>query len=177
MLPTLLWQRRFQYQTRQSMFYAAFTLNFRTLCPSAQSPRAHRPAGRSDGVSRRVKRPIEFGPSAIACVLSPLVGVPSGTSKTYRSLLLAVSSSTINKPSEYMILKLSPFGITSSFVRMLPDSLNRHRDQGQIQDSRVFGTNCHFFVDPEADAARRSTHGNGNGQVFSHNVNLHGCAF
>jgi hypothetical protein len=74
-----------------------------------------------------------------------------------------------------MILKLSPFGITSSFVRMLPDSLNRHRDQDQIQDSTEFGTNCHFFVDPEADAARRSTHGNG--QVFSHNVSLHGCAF
>jgi hypothetical protein len=62
--------------------------------------------GRSNGVLRRVKVPIECGPSAIPCVLSPLVGVPSGTSKTYRSLLLAVSSSTINKPSGYIMLKL-----------------------------------------------------------------------
>jgi hypothetical protein len=32
------------------------------------------------------------------------IGVPSGTSRTYRSLLLAISSSTINKLSAYMIL-------------------------------------------------------------------------
>jgi hypothetical protein len=37
-------------------------------------------------------------------ILRPLVGVPSGTSKTYRSLLLAVSSATINKPSEKILL-------------------------------------------------------------------------
>jgi len=97
--------------------------------------------GRSNGVLRRVKRPIECGPSAIACVLSLLcwcTGVPSGTSNTYRSLLLAVSSSTINTPSGYMILKLSPFAITASFVRTLPNSLNC--DQDQIQDSAVVGT-------------------------------------
>jgi len=56
--------------------------------------------GRSDGVLRRFKR----ANRELAAFLSPLVGVPSGTPKTYRSLLLAVSSSTINKPSEYMIL-------------------------------------------------------------------------
>jgi hypothetical protein len=63
---------------------------------------------RSNGVLRRVKRPIGCGPSGMGRVLSPLVAVPSGTSKTYRSLLLAVSRSTISRPSEYMILEL-PF--------------------------------------------------------------------
>ena len=49
---------------------------------------------------------------------SPLVGVPSGTSKTYRSLLLAVSSSKINNPSEYIILKLPLFvAITVSLLK------------------------------------------------------------
>jgi hypothetical protein len=76
--------------------------------------------GRSNGVLRRVKRPIECGPSAIACVLGPLVGVPSGTSNTYRSLLLAVSSSTINEPSGYMILKLLLSRSPASFVRTFP---------------------------------------------------------
>jgi hypothetical protein len=75
--------------------------------------------GRSNGVLSRVKRPIACGPSAIACVLSPLGGVPSGASKTYRSLLLAVSRSTINKSSGYIMLKISPFAITESFLRTL----------------------------------------------------------
>src|ERR1700693_2617095 len=66
-----------------------------------ESPRYLRGAGPM-GVLKRVKRPIECGPSGIGRVLSPLVRVPSGTSKTYRSLLLAVSRSTINTPSEYI---------------------------------------------------------------------------
>src|SRR6266404_60223 len=37
--------------------------------------------GRGDGVLRRVKRPIECGPSGIGCVLNPFVSVPSGVSK------------------------------------------------------------------------------------------------
>ena len=43
--------------------------------------------------ARRVgMRPVlPQGPSGIGCVPSPLVGVPSGTSKTDKSLLLAVS--------------------------------------------------------------------------------------
>ena len=40
-----------------------------------------------------------------------------------------------------MILNISPFAITSSFVKRLPNSLNCQRDQDQIQDSAVFGTN------------------------------------
>jgi hypothetical protein len=55
--------------------------------------------------ARRPPNPDRLGPY----VLRPLVAVPSATSKTYKSLLVAVSSSTINKPSEYMILKLPPF--------------------------------------------------------------------
>jgi hypothetical protein len=74
---------------------------------------------RSNGVLRRVKRPIECGPSGIGCVLSPLLSVASGTSKIYRSLLLAVSSSTLNEPSEYMILKIPPFAITASLLNTL----------------------------------------------------------
>ncbi len=48
--------------------------------------------------------------------LSSLVGLASGSSKTPRSLLLAVSSSTINKPSEYIILKLPPIAIIVSLL-------------------------------------------------------------
>jgi hypothetical protein len=81
-------------------------------------------------------------PSGMGCVPSPLVGVPSGTSKTYRSLLLAVSSSTINKPSEYMILNFPPFCDHRVFVKTLQNSLNCQRDQDQIQDSAMVGTNC-----------------------------------
>jgi len=75
-------------------------------------------------------------------VPSPLVGVPSGTSKTYRSLLLAVSSSTINNPSEYIILKSPLFCDHRVFVNTLQNSLNCQRDQDQIQDSAMVGTNC-----------------------------------
>jgi len=52
---------------------------------------------------------IDCGPSGIGGILNPFVRLPSGTSKTSRSLLLEVSSSTINKPSEYMILNIPPF--------------------------------------------------------------------
>ena len=78
----------------------------------------------------------------LADVPSPLVGVPSGTSKTYRSLLLAVSSSTINNPSEYMTLKSPLFCDHRVFVKTLQNSLNCQRDQDQIQDSAMVGTNC-----------------------------------
>ena len=98
--------------------------------------------GRSNGVSKRLKRPIESGPSGIGRVLSPLVRAPSGTSKTSRSLLLAVSRSTINKPSEYMKLNNSAFAITASFVKPLHNLLNRPRDQNQIRDSAVSGARC-----------------------------------
>ena len=73
---------------------------------------------------------------------SPLVGAPSDTSKTYQSLLLAVSSSTINNPSEYIILKSPLFCDHRVFVNSLQNSLNCQRDQDQIQDSAMVGTNC-----------------------------------
>jgi hypothetical protein len=71
--------------------------------------------------------------------LSSLVVLASGSSKTYRSLLLAVSSSTINKLSEYIIFKLPPFCDHRVFVRMLPESLNCQRDQDQMRDSVPVG--------------------------------------
>ena len=77
----------------------------------------------------------------MGCVPSPLVGIPSGTSKTYRSLILAVSSSTINNPSEYIILNISLFFDHRVFVKTLQNSLNCQRDQDQIQDSAMVGTN------------------------------------
>ena len=72
--------------------------------------------------------------------LSPLVSLLSGTSNTYRSLLLALSSSTIKKLIEYIVLL--PFCDHRFFVKTLIHSLNRQRDQNQIQDSAVVGTNC-----------------------------------
>ena len=87
--------------------------------------------GRSNGVSKRVKRPIECGPSGIGRVLSPLVRAPSGTSKTSRSLLLAVPRSTINKPSEYMKLNNSAFAITS-FKRRYVDGAGSSREIGGL---------------------------------------------
>ena len=68
-------------------------------------------------VLRRGKRPIDGGPSGIGGALNPFVRSPSGTSKTSRSLLLEVSNSTINKPSEYMILNIPPFCDHGVFVR------------------------------------------------------------
>jgi hypothetical protein len=53
--------------------------------------------------------------------LSSLVGLASGTSKKYRSLLLAVSSSTINKLSEYIIFKLPLFAIIASLLGCFPN--------------------------------------------------------
>jgi hypothetical protein len=44
-------------------------------------------------------------------------GVPFETSKTSRSVVLAVSSSTIKKLSEYMILKILLFAIPASLVK------------------------------------------------------------
>jgi hypothetical protein len=41
-----------------------------------------------------------------------------------------------------MILKPFSFAITASFVRTFPNSFNRQRDQDQIQDSAMVGTNC-----------------------------------
>jgi hypothetical protein len=86
--------------------------------------------------ARRPPTPDRLGPY----VLRPLVAVPSATSKTYKSLLLAVSSSTINKPSEYIILKLPPFLINTGIRPRL------------FREQRL-------FADLEADAARRSSHG------------------
>jgi hypothetical protein len=53
--------------------------------------------------------------------LSSLVVLASGSSKTYRSLLLAVSSSTINKLSEYIIFKLPLFAIIASLLECFPN--------------------------------------------------------
>src|SRR5258708_31510021 len=84
----------------------------------------------------------DCGPSGIGGVLNPFVRLPSGTSKTSRSLLLEVSSSTINKPSEYMTLKNSTLlRSTRPLLETLPDSINR-ANQNQIQDCVVVGTNC-----------------------------------
>jgi hypothetical protein len=49
-------------------------------------------------------------------VPSPPVGVPSGAPKTWRSRLLAVSSSTIKKPSGYIILKIPLFFAITAFL-------------------------------------------------------------
>src|ERR1700720_749692 len=62
-------------------------------------------------------------------------GVPFETSKTSRSVVLAVSSSTIKKLREYIILKVF-------LLRSLRKLLNRQRDQNQNQDSATAGTNC-----------------------------------
>ena len=62
--------------------------------------------------------------------------------KHTRSLLLAVSSSTINNPSEYIILRSPLFCHHRVFVNTLQNSLNCQRDQDQIQDSAMVGTNC-----------------------------------
>jgi hypothetical protein len=78
-------------------------------------------------------RPVEDA-SKFACCLA------SGTSKKYRSLLLALSSSTINMLSEYIIFT-PPFCDHRVFVRMLPESLNCQRDQDQMQDFAVVGKN------------------------------------
>jgi hypothetical protein len=51
--------------------------------------------------------------------LSPFVCLASGISKTYRSLLLALSSSTIKKPSEYIVLT-PRFVITASLLKRFP---------------------------------------------------------
>jgi hypothetical protein len=59
--------------------------------------------GTSIELLMRLKRPIDSRPFRIPYVLRPLVGVPYGTSKTFRSLLLAVCSSTINELSEYIL--------------------------------------------------------------------------
>jgi len=54
-------------------------------------------------------------PERAACQVH--CGVPFETSKTSRSVVLAVSSSTIKKLSEYMILKVLLFAIPASFVK------------------------------------------------------------
>jgi hypothetical protein len=60
------------------------------------------------------ERPVlPHGPSGKGCVPSPC-GVPFETSKTSRSFVLAVSSSTIKKLSEYMIVKVLLFAIPAS---------------------------------------------------------------
>src|SRR5208282_2857406 len=53
----------------------------------------------------RVKQPIDSRPLRIPYVLRPLVAVLTGNSKTLRSLLLAVCSSTISEPIGYILLK------------------------------------------------------------------------
>src|SRR4029077_14178824 len=100
--------------------YSVFSLR-RVLCKQRVLPAwRYRPlyAGSSDSVLAENIVPRAFCPY-VSCLmptiyfsdlvkmrLSSLVGLASGTSKTYRSLLLAVSSSTINKLSEYIIFKL-----------------------------------------------------------------------
>jgi hypothetical protein len=85
---------------------------------------------------------IDSRPLRIPYVLRPLVVVLTDNSKALRSLFLPVSSSTINNPSEYIILKLPLFSDHRVFVKTLQNSLNCQRDQDQIQDSAVVGTNC-----------------------------------
>jgi hypothetical protein len=78
----------------------------------------------SDAVLMRVKKPIDSRPFGNRCVRSPPVDVPIGTSNTsntFRSLLFAVCSSTINKAIEYIILKPLDHWF---LVRTIPDSLN-----------------------------------------------------
>ena len=58
----------------------------------------------SDAVLMRVKKPIDSRPFGNRCIRSPPVDVPIGTSNTFRSLLFAFCSSTINKAIEYIIL-------------------------------------------------------------------------
>jgi hypothetical protein len=50
----------------------------------------------------RVKRPIDSNPLQIPCVLRSPAALLCGTSKTSRSLLLALWSSAINEPSGYI---------------------------------------------------------------------------
>src|SRR5271165_1245045 len=69
----------------------------------------------------RVKKPIDSLPFGTRCVRSPPVDVPFGTSNTFRSLLFAVCSSTINKAIEYIILRSLDHWF---LVRTIPDSLN-----------------------------------------------------
>ena len=54
-------------------------------------------------------------PEMAACQVH--FGVPFDTSKTSRSFVLAVSSSTIKKLSEYMIFKVLLFAIHASLVK------------------------------------------------------------
>jgi hypothetical protein len=56
---------------------------------------------------------LAHGPSEMAaCQIH--FGVPFDTSKPSRSVVLAVSSSTIKKLREYMLLKVLPFAIPAS---------------------------------------------------------------
>ena len=58
--------------------------------------------GRADEMTREKVDSVQ--PLGIIRVLSSLVGLPSGKSNTCRSLFLAVSSSMIKNPSEYIVL-------------------------------------------------------------------------
>ena len=129
-------RRRFRYSS-ESRLIPHFGRSPATRARFMRSAKA-RPCGNARG-----ERPVlPHSPSGIGYVPSPLVGVPSGTLKTYRSLLLAISSSTINKPSEYMILKIPPFCDHRVFGKTLQNSFNCQKDQDQIQDSAMVGTNC-----------------------------------
>jgi hypothetical protein len=107
-------------------------------------------------VDNTKKRPaLPHGPSGIGCVPSPFVTVPSGPSKTYRRLLLAVSNSTINQPSEYMILTIPLFCDHLVFFKRLQNSLSCQGDQDQIQDSAMVGTNCRLQNSPPAGYSKQ----------------------
>jgi hypothetical protein len=68
--------------------------------------------GTSIELLMRVRWPIDSRPLRIPYVLRPLVAVLTGNSKTLRSLLLAVCSSTISEPSGYILLKFLSFSVT-----------------------------------------------------------------
>ena len=66
------------------------------------SSKSNRIADRADEMTREKVDSVQ--PLGIIRVLSSLVGLPSGKSNTRRSLFLAVSSSMIKNPSEYIVL-------------------------------------------------------------------------
>jgi len=66
------------------------------------SSKSNRIADRADEMTREKVDSVQ--PLGIIRVLSSLVGLPSDKSNTCRSLFLAVSSSMIRNPSEYIVL-------------------------------------------------------------------------
>ena len=66
---------------------------------------------------RSLREPDSAQPIRKWLLCQALFGVPFETSKTFRSAVLAVSSSRIKKLSEYMILKASPIAIAASLLK------------------------------------------------------------